>query len=240
MVAMFRRYVLRTLDVEAAVAFYRDVAGLDFSTAPEISGIEAWPLHEQARARGAPPHWLGHLAVPDVDAAVTRFVELGGQRLGPTVKGPEGVNFAALRDPAGAVVGVREPSPSPKRPPVAWHHLHTADLERTWEVYAELVGWQNKGTFAFADVEGGFRNFAWEASGGKVGTVANTARLPGVHPHWLYYFRVPDLDATLALVREKGGKTLEPVALPNGDRLAACDDPQGAAFGLIEAINSTE
>ncbi len=41
----------------------------------ETSVLEAWPLHEQARARGAPPHWLGHIAVASVDESVSRLVE---------------------------------------------------------------------------------------------------------------------------------------------------------------------
>lgn len=236
---MFRRYVLRTLDVEAARAFYREVAGLDFSASPEKSGIEVWPLHEQARARGAPAHWLGQLAVADVEATVGRLLDLGAERLGPTVQGRDGTAFATLRDPIGAVVGVREtmPPPEPARV-VAWHHLHTRDLERAWTIYAELFGWQQTETVEAADLEGGLRTFAWDRSGGNVGTIANTARLPGVHVHWLFYFPVADLEASLALVRAKGGKTLAPVVLPNGDRLAPCDDPQGAAFGLFSSARS--
>lgn len=230
---MFRRYSLRTLDVEAARAFYGEVAGLDFSASPEKSGIEVWPLHEQARARGAPPHWLGHLVATDVDATVGRLVELGGERFSPTLKGRDGAAFATLRDPIGAVVAVRESTPPPERAPVAWHHLHTRDLERAWTVYSELFGWQHTETVEAADLEGGFRTFAWDRSGGNVGSVANTARWPGVHTHWLFHFPVADLEASLALVRAKGGKALAPVALPNGSRLVACDDPQGAAFGLF-------
>src|SRR5262245_17604121 len=74
---MFVRYVLRTLDVEAARAFYRDVVGLDFSAPPDKSGLEVFPLHEQARARGAPPHWLGQLAAADVERTIGRLLELG-------------------------------------------------------------------------------------------------------------------------------------------------------------------
>lgn len=232
---MFLRYVLRTLDVEAARAFYRDVAGLDFSAPSEKSGIEAWPLHEQARARGAPPHWLGHLVATDLERALDRLVELGAERLGPTVKGQEGRAFTSLRDPVGAVVGVRESTPPPERSPVAWHHLHTKDLERAWTIYSDLFGWRQTETIEAADLEGGFRMFAWDPSGPTVGSMANTARQPGVHVHWLYYFPVADLDASLERVRANGGKAFTEAVLPNGHRIAACDDPQGAAFGLFSS-----
>jgi hypothetical protein len=37
---------------------------------------------------------------------------------------------------------------------------------------------------------------------------------PGVHPHWLHVFAVPELDRAIATVRARGGLALEPVTLP--------------------------
>jgi predicted enzyme related to lactoylglutathione lyase len=37
----------------------------------------------------------------------------------------------------------------------------------------------------------------------------------------------------LNLVRGAGGVVLGPFALPSGEHVAVCDDPQGAAFALI-------
>jgi len=81
MTTVFSRYDLRTTDQDAARAFYTDVVGLDFPEGkPDQSSVLAvWPLHEQARARGAPAHWLGQLGVEDFEATVRRLVELGGQ-----------------------------------------------------------------------------------------------------------------------------------------------------------------
>ena len=56
---------------------------------------------------------------------------------------------------------------------------------------------------------------------------ANTARWPGVHTHWLFYFPVADLEASLTLVRAKGGKALSPVA--KRTRLLVC-------FGLATLL----
>ena len=75
--------------------------------------------------------------------------------------------------------------------------------------------------------------FGWD--GKSVGTMANTALAAGVHVHWLYCFSVTGLDVVLAKVRASGGHVpTAPASLPNGDRVVACDDPQGAAFGLYE------
>jgi predicted enzyme related to lactoylglutathione lyase len=87
-----------------------------------------------------------------------------------------------------------------------------------------------------ADPVGGYRMFAWDGSRKSVGSMANTARSPGVHPHWLFYFPVSDLEATMAKVRARGGNApVGATVLPNGDRIAPCEDGQGAAFGLYES-----
>jgi len=76
--------------------------------------------------------------------------------------------------------------------------------------------------------------FAWDGSGRSAGSVANTARLPEVHPHWLFFFDVPALDEAVASVRAQGGETFPPTRNWNGDELAVCHDAQGAAFGLCQ------
>jgi predicted enzyme related to lactoylglutathione lyase len=236
--SLFCRYDLRTTDPDAARIFYSDIVGLDFAEAPsseEPSMIAVWLLHEQARARGAPAHWLGHIGVADVDATVRRLLERGSERLGPTVRANDGAEYATLRDPSGAVVSVRASTRRPRRTPVSWHHLHTRDVDRAWADYSELFGWRHTETLDVADPVGGYRMFAWDDSGKSAGSMANTARWPGVHTHWLFYFPVADLEASVAAVRAKGGHVVgNPAVLPNGDRIAPCNDPQGAAFGLLQ------
>ena len=52
-------------------------------------------------------------------------------------------------------------------------------------------------------------------------------------PHWLYYFRVKDVDKTIENAKARGGKVLNgPMEVPGGDRVVTATDPQGAAFGL--------
>ena len=57
---------------------------------------------------------------------------------------------------------------------------------------------------------------------------------PHIHPHWLFHFRVPALDAAVDRVRAGGGLVAATFELPDGRRIAVCDDPQGAAFALEE------
>jgi len=128
----FFHYTLRTTDVAAARAFYSAVLG--------DTGAEMVPLHEQALARGARPHWLGFLEVAEVDLASSKFVARGAVPLGPKWLNPRGLEASVMRDPGGAVVALGKPAaadgaegPCPK---VAWHVLNTADVERARQTTA--------------------------------------------------------------------------------------------------------
>lgn len=234
----FCRYDLRTTDPDSARLFYSAVLGPGFveGRSGEPAAIGIWLLHERARARGAPAHWLGHIRVGDVEASARRLLDLGSEALGPSVLAPDGAHYATMRDPLGAVISVRSGTPAPRRSPVAWHQLHTRDLERSWSTYADLFGWRRTATLDVADPEGGHRIFAWDRDE-SVGSMANTARWPGVHPHWLFYFEVPNLDEALASVQAHGGRVIaRPDWILDGRRLAPCDDPQGAAFGLLQSV----
>lgn len=231
---VFCRYDLRTTDADAARAFYAEVVELDFTSAS--SPLAVWPLHEQARARGAPPHWLGQIGVEDVEATAARFVAEGGTRLGPTVRGQDGTAWTNVRDPSGAVLAVRGTIARAEATPVAWHQHHSVDVERAWALYAELFGWARTETVDVPDPVGGHWHFAWERGGKTVGSMANTARTPGIHAQWLFYFAVKDVERVIEGVHARGGRALtKPIALPNGDRVVPCVDPQGGAFGMYEA-----
>src|ERR1700710_177957 len=112
---MFRRYALRTTNVEAARSFYREIAGLEFVA---TEGLELWPLHKDAARRGVPPHWLGMIVVENVERTANTLAEQGGERVGPTT------TFATLKDPSGAVFAIRAGLKPPARQPVTWHHLN--------------------------------------------------------------------------------------------------------------------
>lgn len=231
MAGAFRGYELRTTDADAARVFYRAVAGLAPGESPAIT-VTALP--QAALARGARPHWLGHLAVDGVDDATQRLLALGAQPLGPARRTDDGSSLVTLRDPFGAMLALRSTTDAPRTDAVAWHQLAVLDEARAWSVYADLFGWCEAGVVEHTGELSPVRTFAWEPGGQRVGGVASIARAPQVHPQWLYFFRVADLAAALDEVRARGGLALAPVRLASGDQLAACDDPQGAAFGLYE------
>lgn len=228
----FARYLLRTTDTSAAAAFYAAVLGraLPVYDTPRGDGIVA--LHEAARARGARPHWLGHItahALGGAEAAAARAVAAGATRLGP----PPGTgDFAVLRDPDGSIVAFTDRTDEPTAG-VVWHQLNARRATDAASWYGTQVGW-SFGAPEDLEALGVHRRFAYRAGTTPVGVLSDIAQRPEVHTHWLFYFAVPALDAAVAQVQARRGIVTATITLASGARLAVCDDPQGAAFGLIE------
>jgi predicted enzyme related to lactoylglutathione lyase len=220
----FSRYLLRTTDVEAAAAFYDAVL--------ERRGDGIVQLHESALARGARPHWLGQIGVRElggVEAIAARFVERGATRLGP----PAGASdFAVLRDPGGAIVAMTD-RVDESRAGVVWHQLNTREPHTAAANYSALFGWSFTEELGLGQL-GHHRRLAFGTGEENIGLVSDVEGRPGVHTHWLFFFRVASLDDVMQRVRTHGGIVIGPMELPNGARVAACDDAQGAAFGIIE------
>lgn len=244
---MFTWYELRTPDLDAAQAFYedvmgwsarRDAAGGVFHKTPggeRLAGLEVLP--ERARLSGAPAHWLGHIAVPDVEAWLQRFVAAGGQPRGPVRRSPAG-DVASVTDPQGAVLGLSSRGDGPSAA-VSWHELNTTDQEQAAAAYAGLLSFRTTGLLdASPELEpdvGPYRTFAWDGAPRSIGGMVSSARRPGVHTHWLFYFRVDDLQRAIERVRARGGTVCSgPLASPSGELVAYCEDPQGAVFGLSQ------
>ncbi len=223
--ARFSRYLLRTTDVEAAGKFYDAVLGR------RGDGIVA--LHEAAISRGARPHWLGHVSVHHIggaDSVAANFVARGATRLGP----PVGVgDFVVLRDAGGAIVAVTD-GVAESKAGVVWHQLNASDPTSSAADYSTLFGWLFTSKIDLGS-RGRHQHFAFGAGSANCGVISDIQGRPGVHTHWLFFFGVPSLDSAIGRVREHGGVVLGPTQLLNGVRIAACDDAQGAAFGLIEA-----
>ena len=218
----FCRFELRTTAPDAAAAFYDAVLGR--------RGDAITLLPAAAAARGAVAHWLGHIDVSALggpEHVAAQLLARGALRLGP----PQ-ADRALLRDPGGASVALIDAT-APSRAGVIWHQLNSVDAGRAAENYAELFGWSLRDSIDLGP-DGVHRQFAWSAEGPIVGAIGDVAGRPGVHTHWMFFFGVVDLDRALDAARSRGAKTIGPKLLPNGTRVAVCDDPQGAAFGLME------
>lgn len=225
----FYRFHLRTRDAEEARAFYASALGRH--------RLHIVQLHEQAVARGAPPHWLGMIEVGDVESTLARFTERGAMALSPVWKDPQGLEGATLRDPGGAVVGLAKPPAGMSGDSdagVVGYTLNTSDVERAKATYAELFGWELAAPRDLGEL-GVVHPFAWAPGAPPAGVMIDIDGRPGVHPHWLFHFGVPAIDRAIEAIEANGGKVIGPVTLPSGERIAVCDDPQGAAFAIQES-----
>ena len=154
-------YDLMTTDPDAAIPFYRAVAG--WTVTPWEGGEQTYnmwtngdtslggviQLPEEAVATGAPPHWLAYIATPDVNATVVEAEELGGTTLVPPSDIPTVGRFAVLRDPQGAVFAVFTADDTvpghdgePQMGEISWRELMTTDHEAAFDFYSALFGWE--------------------------------------------------------------------------------------------------
>ena len=222
----FFRIELRTTDVAAARAFYAAVLG------DRSLGVVSIP--EESRARGARSLWLGHVGVDDLSRAVGAFTARGAVALGPRWTTTDGLDVAMVRDPGGAVVALAESaSASVTACDAVWFQLHTTDAPRARANYQALFGWAFEEPVGLGAL-GVFHPFRWEPEGPVVGVLSDVAQRPGVHPHWLFHLPVASFDRALEVIAAEGGVLAGTFALPSGERVAICDDPQGAAFAIRE------
>jgi predicted enzyme related to lactoylglutathione lyase len=226
----FCRYELRSTDVKAARAFYTALFGNRFWGA----GIDVAPLPAAAAARGVPGYWLGHLAVEDVVPPMYRFLDAGATRLGAPPADGHDSGSVVLRDPFGAIVALTNANGAPNEARVAWHLHVSRDEERAFGLYEGILGWTALDRQDLGE-RGRLVTFTWNGRRTAVGSACDMASRPHVHAQWLYFFATPDLDVSIVRVRELGGLTLRPTTTAEGHHVVACDDPQGAAFGLFEA-----
>jgi predicted enzyme related to lactoylglutathione lyase len=243
-------YDLMTPDTAGAIDFYGKVVGwttTPFEGASEpydmwttengpVGGVMTLP--EEAKAQGAPPHWLAYIATPDVDATSARAKELGGEVLVPPQDIPTVGRFAVLQDLFGAVFAAFTPAgdapghdgrANPGE--VSWHELYAENHEQAFDFYADLFGWE-KSTQMDMGPMGIYQLVRRAGAEGDLGGMMNRPNEMPVSC-WMYYFNVSDLDAAADTVKDNGGQVMHgPMVVPGGDRVCLCMDPQGAAFAL--------
>ena len=236
-------YDLRTIDDKAAQAFYTKVANWGTMPMEGMPGYMMWTANGQPLGgvmkmepgEQAPPHWLGYVSVPDVDATVKQAQSLGGGVIVPGTPIPNVGKFAILSDPQGAVFAIFSgdgagPDGEPGVGQFSWHELATSDYKKAFEFYSALFGWQKQAEHEMGEM-GVY--FLFAVNGRETGGIYNI--MPGMPmpPNWLQYIRVDSVDRAVERVTANGGKVLHgPMDVPGGDRIAQCMDPQGGMFAV--------
>lgn len=253
MSAKFVWYDINTHDYDTAKAFYGALFGWNFvdwvpEGAPEgtppyttilvgelpVGGLVRLPDDVEV-----PSHWMGHIAVPDVDAAVDRATKRGARFPAGKVDIATVGRFAPMLDPEGAIASLFTPSSAePMRTPepgtpgtVGWNELVVANPDQARDFYSAVVGWK----WRKAPMDGfDYHLFGTgEAGGDAGGMMQRTPEMPV--SCWVPYLTVTSADQALARVRELGGNVMaEPFDVPGVGRLAVCAATDGSAFAVAE------
>jgi uncharacterized protein len=192
-------------------------------------------LPEEAKKMGAPPHWMAHVEVDDVDGIVSKVKDKGGQVHVPPTDIPTVGRFSIIADPQGASLSVFKPTQKMEAHDnttageFTWHELYANDSPSAWKFYSELFGWKQ---LAEMDMGAPGKYLIYGQGEKQYGGMMNKMA-PEMPPSWIYYIHVDDLDSAIGRATSKGAKTLfGPMDVPDGTRVAQLTDPQGAMFAL--------
>lgn len=248
-------YELMTSDPDSATVFYgrvvpgwtigqpiggeQDYRIIGRSDGGSAGGVLA--LTDDMRQHGARPAWMGYIGVDDVDGAASQIEAKGGKLLMPAFDIPQG-RIAMAADPQGNPFYIMKPIPpegqqdaqsdvfSPDQAErVSWNELSTADPVAARGFYGDLFGWSSDDFMPMGEL-GEYRFF--DHGSLRIGAVNGV--MPGGHPGWRYYIRVPSIAKAVEAVKASGGTiSMGPMEVPGGDIILIGNDPQGAEFALV-------
>jgi predicted enzyme related to lactoylglutathione lyase len=241
-----------TTDQNGAKSFYSTLFGWDYDDNPVGDGVyysmaklgtayvaAIAPQQQSERAMGVPPHWNSYITVDDVDAVSARVEELGGTLHAPPFDVMDAGRMSALSDPTGAVAYLWQPKQHIGAGVVnvpgalSWNELGTRDPDLAQQFWSALLGWDFERIDAAPIDIWTIRNAG--RSNGNLRRMGDETP-PDVPSHWLVYFAVDSIDATVATATGAGGATILPKTAAGGaNSFALLSDPAGAVFGLVEA-----
>ncbi|WP_338695833.1 VOC family protein [Streptomyces sp. Q6] len=124
-------------------------------------------------------------------------------------------------------------SKTPSAP--CWAELSTTDPDAARRFYGALFGWRARQIDDPA--AGGYAMFTLDVADGPQVAGVGPAMSPHQPPAWLPYFQSSGVDAVTARVHGNDGRVVTgPMPVMEQGRMALCQDPAGAAFGLWEPL----
>lgn len=234
-------------DIEKAVGFYGGLFGWDVPEGenPEQTGgyrlamLRGKPVAGMmpSMQEGQPPAWNTYVSVADADGTAAAVKEAGGTVIADPMDVMDLGRMAVFADPAGAVFGIWQPGTFvgaevvKESNAVVWNELNTRDPEAAKSFYGAVFGWG----FEEREFETGAYTSLKAGEDSIGGMIDITGRAPDEVPaHWLVYFAVEDVDATVAKAQETGGGlALEPFDIAEVGRIAIVKDPFGAVFAVM-------
>lgn len=238
---------LMTTDVEGARVFYAGLFGWEVVDIPlpmggsytkyqidgnDVAGMGG--MSPEMIEQGVPSFWTSYVKHDDVDSVFANVAAAGGTPMMPPMDVMDEGRMAMIQDPAGAVFGVWQPKNHIGAQVVnypntlIWNELQTGDVAGAREFYATLFGW------TYGEDESGYIAVS---NDGRVqaGMMAIGEDWGPMPPNWAAYFMVEDVEAGAARAQELGGTVIvPPTSAGEMGRFAVIQDPQGAAFTIME------
>ncbi len=240
---------LVTPDIATAKLFYGKVFDWKFNDVQFGRGRFAQatrngaPVAELAQ-RPPPPGlpqrfaWLTFIAVGNVDVEAAMVVKGGGKILYPPHAITSFGREAVLQDPQGAVFAIVDSSSGDPPDTLAktgtwiWSSLTTSNPDLGAAFYQDVFGYD---VFEVPEAPKGQHFLLASGNYARASVNALPSSRPDVHPRWIDYVRVDDVEAVAAMVQALGGQVLVPPHMDrHGGKLSIVADPMGAAFGLME------
>lgn len=115
-----------------------------------------------------------------------------------------------------------------------WVELGTSDQNAAKDFYTKLFGWSF--TDNSMDPSMTYTIFSIRGRDAAACYQIDSARMPGVPPHWMLYMATADADATARRAGELAGSVrMPPFEVGEYGRMAVLSDPQGGVFSVWEA-----
>jgi uncharacterized protein len=233
-----------TTDPEAARNFYAGLFGWEYEMGDESTGFYAvaslggYPvagIGSMMMESEHPPVWTTYLASSKVDATSEAVTEAGGMIIGPPFDVMDFGRMAIAQDPSRGTFGIWQAGSHVgtgrynEAGTLVWNELLTRDYDRAKDFYAAVFG------YTYTELAEASQYSTIEVDGHTVGGLGTLPpeMPPGVPAHWLSYFAVDDVDATVEQAVALGGSVQRAAAdMPYG-RHAGLADPSGAGFAVI-------
>jgi predicted enzyme related to lactoylglutathione lyase len=229
-------------DVAAATEFYGPVTGWTFvDSGEEFGHYNIARTNDRAAAaigpiqeEGQPTAWTVYLASDDADATAKRIADNGGTVLAEPFDVPGNGRMLVALDTCGGAFGVWQAAGTigteiyNEPGSLTWTDSRLTDPEAGKAFYSAVFGYTYEPVPGAPDDHATFQ-VNGEVAGGMGGMMGGP---PGVPSHWLAYFSVADVDASVAAAERGGGTVLmRPEDTPFG-RMGILTDPFGATFAL--------
>ncbi|MGE0214694.1 VOC family protein [Mycolicibacterium sp.] len=235
---------LTTSDLDRAQQFYAAVFGWTFDTAgPELGGYVTAARNDRPVVGlvandpqwNSPDGWTTYLHTADVRATMAAAAAAGAVTCAAgaePMEVPGRGTMGLMADPTGAFFGLWQPGGHGGTALVdehgvpVYHQLCTTDYGAALAFYRDVLGWH---TETVSDTDE-FR-YSTAAFDGRplIGVMSE-----GVSG-WSVFFGCDDVDKTVAVIVDNGGRVIRAAEDTPYGRLAAVADPTGAEFNLAPA-----